>query len=64
MPKITFEIVNGLIVLGVNYLDENGELISVISICHNLLLLWEKTESKVVKKECRRLIGELLELNE
>ena len=64
MTKLTYDVVHRLTTIGVRCLDDKGETASTISLCHDLLNLWTKTESKVLKKECRKLIAELLELNE
>lgn len=64
MGKLTYDIVHRLTTIGIKCLDENGETVSTLTLCHDLLELWSKTESKVLKKECKKLIGELLELNE
>lgn len=64
MTKLTYDVAHRLTTIGICYLDDKGETISTISLCHDLLNLWAKTESKVLKKECRKLVAELLELNE
>lgn len=64
MTKLTYDVVHRLTTIGIRCLDDKGETASTISLCHDLLSLWAKTESKVLKKECRKLIEELLELNE
>lgn len=64
MTKLTYDVVHRLTTIGVCCLDDKGETVSTILLCHDLLNLWAKTESKVLKKECKKLITELLELNE
>lgn len=64
MTKLTYDVAHRLTTIGIRCLNDEGETASTISLCHDLLSLWTKTESKVLKKECRKLIAELLELNE
>lgn len=64
MTKLTYDVVHRLTTIGIRCLNNKGETVSTISLCYDLLNLWTKTESKVLKKECRKLIAELLELNE
>lgn len=64
MTKLTYDVVHRLTTIGIPCLNDKGETTSTISLCYDLLNLWTKTESKVLKKECRKLITELLELNE
>lgn len=64
MCKLNYEVVHRLTTIGIRCLDELGEPLSTITLCHELLELWSKTESKVVKKECKKLITMLLEMNE
>ena len=64
MTRLTYDVVHRLTTIGIRCLNDEGETASTISLCYDLLNLWTKTESKVLKKECKRLITELLELNE
>ena len=64
VSKLNYEVVHRLTTIGIRCLDDLGEPLSTITLCHELLELWNKTESKVVKKECKKLINRLLELNE
>lgn len=64
MTRLTYDVVHRLTTIGIHCLNDKGETTSTISLCYDLLNLWTKTESKVLKKECKRLITELLELNE
>lgn len=64
MCKLNYEVVHRLTTIGIRCLDDSGEPLSTITLCHDLLELWSKTESKVVKRECKKLINRLLELNE
>ena len=53
MCKLNYEVVHRLTTIGIRCLDDLGEPLSTITLCHELLELWNKTESKVVKKECK-----------